>query len=250
MTQFKVLVTTTPFAVNDTYPIDLLKQSGIQITLNQLGRKITENDFIQLIDDHDAVIAGTENISSAAMDAGSKLKFIARVGVGLDSVDLLAAKKRGIMVSYTPDAPALAVCDLALGLMFGTLRHIFLANSRMHQSVWIRSQGRRLKEMTVGIIGVGRIGKLVLQDLLNFGVKKIYLNDLEPNLGISLPSNVRWVSKEELYSQSQVITLHVPLNDTTKNMISTREFLLMRQDAILINLSRGALSMRQICTQP
>ena len=98
----------------------------------------------------------------------SRLIFISRGGIGLDKVDLLAAQKRDMKVSYTPDAPAPAVAELTLGFMLSMLRSVHVSNSQMHQGQWYRYYGRRLSEVTIGIIGVGRIGMGVLRHIQGF----------------------------------------------------------------------------------
>lgn len=105
----KALITTIPFAVKSRVPLDLLEEAGIEYMINPLGRKLTENDLAELINDFDVLIAGTEPITERVLSHASRLRLISRVGVGLDNVDLIAAEKRGIHISYTPDAPAPAV---------------------------------------------------------------------------------------------------------------------------------------------
>ena len=105
----KVLITTIPFAEKNCLPFKLLENAGIEYLINPFTKKITEDQLAEIVTDFDAIIAGTEPITENVMERASNLKLISRVGIGLDSVDLLAAQKRGIKVSYTPDAPAPAV---------------------------------------------------------------------------------------------------------------------------------------------
>ena len=109
----KVLITTVPFADKNRLPLELLENAGIEYLINPLHKKLTEAELIELVGDFDVIIAGTEQISSKVLQHASKLKMISRVGIGLDSVDLAAAEKRGIKVSFTPDAPAPAVATCA-----------------------------------------------------------------------------------------------------------------------------------------
>src|SRR5436190_22442666 len=112
-----VLITTVPFAQHDQTPVRLLEAAGATYVVNPLNRRLKEHELANLIGEYDAVIAGTEPITDVVMERAERLKLIARVGIGLDSVDLHAARRRGIRVSYTPDAPARAVSDLTIGLM-------------------------------------------------------------------------------------------------------------------------------------
>ena len=118
----KALITTVPFAEKNKLPLELLKSSGIEYLINPLNKKLTEKELIKLIPDFDVVIAGTEPITKNVINNAPNLKMISRVGIGLDSVDLVSAKKNGIRVSYTPDAPAPAVAELTMGLIFSLLR--------------------------------------------------------------------------------------------------------------------------------
>ena len=122
----KVLITTIPFADKNRQPLDLLENRGIEYLINPFNKKLTENELIEVVSDFDVIIAGTELITKKVMDAATNLKMISRVGIGLDSVDLLEAEKRDIVVSYTSDAPAPAVAELTIGLMLSLLRSIQL----------------------------------------------------------------------------------------------------------------------------
>ena len=173
----KVLITTVPFGDKNRYPLEILENNNIEYLINPLNKKLTEDELLSLISDFDAIVAGTESISDKVMEKASNLKMISRVGIGLDSVDLLAAEKRNIKVSYTPDAPAPAVAELTIGMMLTLLRSVHISNSQMHLGKWHRFFGRRLSEVTIGIIGVGRIGQGVLKHLEGFGSPKILVND-------------------------------------------------------------------------
>jgi len=238
---FKVLITTVPFGDKNRYPLDLLESNNIEYLVNPLDKKLTEDELVGLVSDFDVIIAGTELISSKVMENASNLKMISRVGIGLDSVDLLAAEKRGIRVSYTPDAPAPAVAELTVGMMLTLLRSAHVSNLQMHSGKWHRFFGRRLSEVVVGIIGVGRIGQGVLEHLKGFKNPRILVNDMSIKNDISNKFNVEWSSKEEIYKQSDIVSLHLPLTGKTKNMIRKDQLLLMKADSIIINTSRGGI---------
>jgi D-3-phosphoglycerate dehydrogenase / 2-oxoglutarate reductase len=237
----KVLITTVPFANKDDSPIKALKKAGIEYVINPLNRKLTEIELAEMITDFDAIIAGTEPITELVMSKGKKLKFISRVGIGLDSVDLNSARKFGIKVSYTPDAPAPAVAELTLGMMLSLIRFSHVSNLKMHKGEWHRYFGRRLSEITIGIIGVGRIGSRVLQHLKGFSPSRVLINDLKPNYDMDKDSSIEWCNKEEVLSQADIISLHLPLTGQTKNFITKSEMAIMKSDAIIINTSRGGI---------
>lgn len=237
----KILITTIPFGKKNTAPIETLEKSGIPYVINPIGRKLKEDELAEMIGEYTAIIAGTEPITKKVLKNAKNLKIISRVGIGLDSVDLMAAKNSQIAVSYTPDAPAPAVAELTIGLMLSLLRNIHLANLTMHQKQWNRFFGKRISECTIGIIGVGRIGKKVIQHLQGFPGVKILANDLKPDIEFGKKHNLRWVEKEEIYKISDIISLHVPLKEDTRNLITMKEILLLKNDVSLINTSRGGI---------
>jgi len=237
----KILITTVPFGDKNRLPLDILEKNNIEYLINPLNKKLTEDELVELVSDFDVIIAGTEPITKKVMNRASNLQMISRVGIGLDSVNLLAAKDSGITVSYTPDAPAPAVAELTVGMMLTLLRSVHVSNSQMHLGDWHRYFGRRLSEVTIGIIGVGRIGQGILEHLTGFGSPKILVNDISIKDKIQDRYNVEWSDKEEIYKRSDIVTLHLPLTAETKNMITESHLLSMKTDAIIINTSRGGI---------
>jgi D-3-phosphoglycerate dehydrogenase len=237
----KVLITTVPFADKNRLPLEQLESAGVEYVINPLGRRLKEDELAEMIVDIDVVIAGTEPISDKVMGHANRLKLISRVGIGLDSVDLLAAERRGIKVCYTPDAPAPAVAELTIALMLSLLRSVHVANLQLHNGTWQRHFGRRIAEVTVGIIGTGRIGARVLRRIPAFGTPRVLVNDINPNLKMDPELKLEWVGKEEIYRHADLISLHVPLTQHTKNMIRREQLMMMKPDALLINCSRGGI---------
>jgi D-3-phosphoglycerate dehydrogenase / 2-oxoglutarate reductase len=241
----KVLITTVPFGEMNRFPLEQLEAAGVEYLINPLNKKLTESELVEMVSDFDVIIAGTELITKKVIDAATNLKMISRVGIGLDSVDLLEAKKRGIIVSYTPDAPAPAVAELTIGLMLTLLRSVQLSNMEMHIGKWHRFFGRRLSEVVIGVIGIGRIGARVLQHLQGFDSPKILVNDINPDSNLNKKFNIEWADKETIYKQSDIITIHTPLTAQTKNMIRKDQLLSMKNDAIIINTARGGIINEQ-----
>lgn len=240
-TRPRVLITTIPFGDKDPEPLEQLRAEGVEYVINPFGRKITEAELADTIAGFDALIAGTEPITEAVLRNAHRLKLISRVGIGLDSVDLLAAERRGIRVSYTPDAPAPAVAELTIGLMLAVLRSIHVSSERMHRGEWHRFFGRRLAECTVGIIGCGRIGGGVVRHLSGFGPPRILVNDIRDVPLAGSDAHVERVGKQDIYAEADIITLHTPLTPDTRGMIGDAELARMKPDAVLINTARGGI---------
>jgi len=242
----KALITTVPFGEKNKLPLELLENAGIDYTINPLNRKLKEDELVGLIPEFDLLIAGTEPITKKVIDNAENLKLISRVGIGLDSVDLIAAKNKNILVSYTPDAPAPAVAELTLGMIFSLLRHIHVANTAMHRGEWERFFGRRITEVTIGVIGAGRVGGRVLRRLARLGSPRILVNDIRPDQNIvDNKIKLEWVDKETILREADVVTLHLPLTGATKNLITYEKLKMMKSDGVIINTSRGGIINEQ-----
>ncbi len=237
----RVLVTTVPFGQVDHKPIEMLNHCDCQWHLNPLGRKLREEDLLELAPDYDILIAGTEPITRRVMEAAPGLKLISRVGIGLDSVDLHAARERGIRVSYTPEAPSAAVSELTMGLMLSLCRGISSTDRNMRDGVWNRIMGRRIQTQVIGIIGTGRIGTRVLQHLQGFRPKQILVNDIQPDMAKYEVFGATLADKETIYREADIITLHIPLTPSTRSLIAAKEIEMMKPSVFLINTSRGGI---------
>jgi D-3-phosphoglycerate dehydrogenase len=235
----RVIVTTVPFGASDATPLELLAAADIDVVINPRGRRLAATEVREIVAGFPVIIAGTETINAEVMAGCRELKAICRVGIGLDSIDLSAARRLGIAVSYTPDSPSPAVAELTVGLIIDLLRGIGTADRGLRSGTWTRVSGTRIAKSTVGIVGMGRIGRLVASHLLGgFPGVRVLANDLLPD--VSFPG-VRWVDKETLYRESDVVTLHLPLTASTYGLIGARELAMMKPVAVLVNTARGGI---------
>jgi D-3-phosphoglycerate dehydrogenase / 2-oxoglutarate reductase len=237
----RILITTSPFAEHDPKALELLTQAEIAYTLNPFGRRLREEELAALIGPYEVLIAGTEPITASVLDRAPNLRLIAHTGIGLDNIPLAAARARGIAVTYTPSAPSPAVAELTIAQMLALLRYTATADRGMRNGVWNRWIGRRLSGLTVGVIGVGRVGRLVIRHLHAFDPLLILANDLITDEQFSSQAGCSWADKETIYRDADIITLHVPHTRLTRNMIGRRELEIMKPDAILINTARGGI---------
>jgi D-3-phosphoglycerate dehydrogenase len=237
----QVLITAFPFGTVES-SLKRLQAAGLKYQISPFKRRLTEQELIGLIPSASILIGGTEPITAKAIQAAPGLRLIARVGIGLDNVDLEAARKRGITVTYTPDAPAPAVAELTLGLMIDLLRHVSRADRMMHSKEWNRLLGRRLDGLAVGVVGVGRVGKRVIRILKGgFPGVRILANDIQPDYSFGKQFEVEWIEKPGLLAVSDIITLHLPLTRLTRGLIAERELYAMKSSASIINTSRGEI---------
>jgi len=196
------------------------------IIFNEAKKKLTEPEMLTLVnDDVIGIVAGTETITKPIIDSCPNLKVISRYGVGLDNVDVSYAKSKNIKV-YATSSPATSVAELTVTLILCLLRKI----TQMNNHCWKPMMGNDLKGKKVGIIGYGHIGMKVAELLDNFGCS-YYIYD----------PRYEFETFEEVITKSDIITLHVPLNEQTKHMISKEQFAKMKPNAMVINTSRGGV---------
>ncbi len=236
--KIKVFVSTFPFSRTDPKAAELIVNQGWELGFNPYGRKIAPQELKILLTGADALVAGTEKLNKDTLEFASNLKLISRVGIGLDGIDWQEIKKRKIEVAYTPDAPSLSVAELAVGLMISLTRGIVQTCLNMREKTWQRYTGTELSRKTVGIIGLGRIGKKVSGLLEPFHCN-ILVNDIEPDHRFIEENGLTFCEKKEIYKTADFITLHVPLTEITCHLIDEEVCKMMKKDAFLINTSRG-----------
>lgn len=228
----KILVTTSTFSektILESYP-------DIEAFYNPYGRRLTESEAIQLIIEYQPVgiIAGVEPLSKKVLAAAEHLRVISRCGIGLDSVDLKAAEDLGITVINTPIAPVSAVAEMVLALMFTWLRKTAYGDQQIRAGQWEKKKGQLLSGKKIGILGCGNIGTYLANILLSMGCT-VYGYD--PYVVEKRPFQM--LSLRKLFSQSDIVSLHVPMSEKTRNMINRETLRLMKPTALLINTSRG-----------
>ncbi len=205
------------------------------------GYNLDENALAERVKDVDIVIVRSKTrITRRVIEAGEKLKMIGRPGVGLDTIDVKAANERGIKVLNTPEAPAASVAELVFGLMLCLARKITLADGGMKNGKWLKTEtkGRELFGKTIGLVGFGNIGSHIAKIATAAGMNVVAYDKYRKDSGAP---GVSLVSLEELLETSDFVSLHVPLTDETRQMISGERIAMMKQSAFLINTSRGGV---------
>jgi D-3-phosphoglycerate dehydrogenase len=174
------------------------------------------------------------------MAKAESLELVMKHGVGVDNIDIEAATELGIAVANAPGTNTEAVADLAVALMLVLVRGICKAGSSTKNGRWDRFIGHEIGELTIGVVGTGRIGSRVIEKLQGFG-PKIVAFDVVTNERLMKQLHIKYVSLDELLALSDIVTLHAPLMDQTRMMIGERELKLMKKDAYLVNVARGEL---------
>jgi len=213
-----------------------LKNAGVEVKLNPFAARLTEGQVIELLGtDTVGLIAGLEPLTKNVLQSAKSLKVIARVGTGLDSVDLAAAKQLGITVLNTPDAPTKAVAELTLAHILGLLRNVSQADRQIRVGVWKGLMGSLLETKTVGIVGFGRIGKRVATLISAFGASVI-ISDAQLK-----QSDYPNVELDELCIKSDILSLHLPYSEATHHIINEKQISQMKKGSYIVNISRGGL---------
>lgn len=213
-------------------------QSLANVILNEKNIRFSEQDFIEKISKVDILIAGTEKISRSVIEAAKNLKLIARVGVGVDNIDLDCARENKISICYTPQAPSESVPEFTLSLILNLIKNIHISDRKMHEKVWHKPMGRMLSSMKVGIVGAGKIGAKVIFLIKSISPKTEilfydpYLESLEHAVKCDI---------EHLFRECDIVTLHLPFNHQTKGLIDGGFLNMMKKGSYLINTSRGGI---------
>lgn len=228
----KICISTTSFAEFDRAPLELCLQRGHEVILNPHGRKVTPDELVEIAHDADGLLAGTESLKEEVLLRLPGLKVISRCGTGLDNVDLAAAKRLGIRVFNTPDAPTLAVAELTVGLMLNLLRKITMMDAATKGGAWDKLMGTLLHDKTVGILGLGRIGRKVAELLSVFQCPIVYS---DPHVKDGL-LGFRRMALPELLVQADLLSLHV---SSKERLLGRNELRSMKRGAWLVNVSRG-----------
>ena len=226
----KIAVGASSFAASSDKAINLLLEKGIEVVKNPYGRKMTAEETIEHLQGADGLLAGLEPLNEEVFTHTPNLKVIARIGIGMDSVDVEAAKKHGIKVSNTPDAPTKAVAEMALAALLTMGHEIIPSNEDVHNGVWKKRIGFSLIGLNVTFIGYGRIGRQFAEHLKALGSNIIVYDPYLPE--ISEPD------METALKKADVVTIHASGNT---EIITPDKFDSMKDGVVLMNCSRGGL---------
>jgi D-3-phosphoglycerate dehydrogenase len=238
---FRVLVTATSFSTLTPEPEDRLRAEGYEVLHNPYGRPMTAEELRPLLKDIDAVAAGVDRFLPPAFEEAGRLRVLARHGAGLDGVDIAECTRRGIVVANVPGANAEAVADMALALMLAVARHVPEGDASTKAGRWENTYGRDLFQATLGLLGLGRIGRGVACRGRGFSMR-VLAYDPYFDEGFAAEYGVeRAASIEQVMEEADFVSVHMPLMEETRGIIDAPKLALMKPTGIIVNTARGAI---------
>lgn len=245
MTKGKILITPRAFAKSGKKEIERLENEGWFISINDTGKPLSHSDFVNRAKDADGIVVGVDKMDSEMLKSCQKLKAIAKYGVGVDNIDMSTAESLNIKISRTIGSNSDSVAEHTMALIFACAKNIVESAAEVKEGKWDKKYGKELANNNIGIIGFGNIGKKVARLAQGIGMT-VYAYDVFPiSSSYAKENNIRIVSFNELIKKSDIITVHLPLNKETKNLINAENLSLMKEDAILINAARGGIVNEQ-----
>lgn len=211
-----------------------------QVTFNDAGLQLGGDSLVEFLRGHNKAITALEVVDASVLDRLPELEVISKYGVGLDMIDMSALRASGKRLGWTGGVNRRSVSELAIAFAVAMLRHVPAANRELLSGVWRQPVGGYLSGRTVGIIGCGHIGKDLVSLLKGFGCR-ILVNDIRDYADFYALHSIQPVSLETLLAKADVVTLHVPLDESTRGMLDSRRLALMKPTAVLINTARGGL---------
>lgn len=235
----KVAVCSRSFSRNVVLRKELLARYE-RVTFNDTGRQLEGDDLVEFLRGHDKAITALERISDDVLARLPELKAIGKYGVGLDMIDMAAMRAHGKRLGWTGGVNRRSVSELIVAFAITMLRHVHAANREVLSGTWRQHVGGELSGRTVGIVGCGHVGKDLVALLKPFGCP-ILVHDIRDYPDFYKLHGIKPVSLEELLVQSDLVTLHVPLDESTRNMLNEQRLALMKPTAVLLNAARGGL---------
>jgi D-3-phosphoglycerate dehydrogenase len=236
------VLVTVPRAIEQgaSGPLAPLYSEGHTVRHVRANAQTSAPDLIAALEGCDAVVAIIEPYTAEVFDGASRLRHVARVGVGYDAVDIQAATARGVLVTNTPGANATAVADFAMGLLLAVARHIPTFDRDIRQGTWQSKLGADVWQQTIGIVGLGNIGRGVARRARGFDMT-VLAHEPYPDLEFVQAHGVELASLARVFAESDFVTLHLPASAETRHIVSSNLLGLMKPSAYLINSARGAL---------
>lgn len=220
--------------------VDIMRKEGLEVDV-KIG--LPPDELERIIGDYDALaVRSATKVTARVLEKATRLKVVGRAGVGIDNVDLQAATRRGVVVMNTPGGSSTTVAELTLALMLALARHVPQATASVKAGRWEKKkfQGHELAGKTLGVIGIGNIGSIVVQRCLAL---RMHVVAYDPFIGLeaAVRLGVAQVTLEQLWREADVISLHLPLTEQTRNIVGAATIAKMKRGALVVNCARGGL---------
>lgn len=235
----KVLITSRSFGSVGNEPLNILREHGIEAHFTKGSGLLSEDEFIKALSGFRTLIVGNDKVTAKVLSHSPDLAMICKHGTGVDNIDIKAAQANNVAVTNVPATNADAVADLTFGLMLDVARRISYAAETVKQGKWSKITGVDVCGKSLGLIGLGAIGKRVAKRALGFDMRVIAFDPMIEKAPDGMPIEI--LSFEEVLKQCDFLSLHVPLNDKTKNLISYKEMAMMKKGSFIINAARGGV---------
>jgi len=216
-------------------------RAGCRVHVGPPDKHVSESELLALVPGMAAIVCGDNPITRAVLEAAPTLRVICKWGTGIDSIDVAAARERGISVVNTPDAFTRPVADTTLGYIVYFARSLGRNDRAVRQGMWVAQPARSLDECTLGVIGVGDIGGMVLRRAVNLGMRCLAYDSDSETMGLCTSLGAEWTSLDDLLGESDFVSLHCALTPESRGIINRARLAQMRSSSFIINTSRGAL---------
>lgn len=238
-TKDRVAVASRSFSTNPILRAELLERYE-KVTFNDEGRRLVGQDLVAFLSEHEKAITALEVIDQAVISELRDLKVLSKYGVGIDMVDTAALKAAGIGFGWTKGVNRRSVSELVLSAAISLLHLVPAATAEVQAGLWRQLNGNQLTEKTVGIVGCGHVGRDLIGLLKPFGCR-VLINDVIDMSDVVAETGCEQVDLETLMRLADVVTVHTPLDETTRGLIGSAEIALMRSHAVIINMARGGI---------
>ncbi len=220
---------------------DLFNRHNIEVVLPEVNERMEEEELLRFIGDIDGAICGDDRFTAKVIESAPRLKVISKWGTGIDSIDQEACRKQGIQICNTPNAFSEPVADSVLGYMICFSRKLPWMDREMRKGIWFKIPGRALRESTLGIVGVGDVGKTVARRAIGFGMRILGTDIVDMPEDFLSQTKIEMISREELLRQADFVSLNCDLNPTSYHLMDEAMFRFMKPSAVLINTARGPI---------
>ena len=241
MGDMKVVVTPRGFAKCGLNNVKIMEEAGIRVEYNDTGNAYTKEEFYEKTADADGVIVGVEIVDKDYIDAHPKMKAVVKFGVGTDNIDVEYCQQKGIFVGRTVGSNARSVAETAISFVIADSKNLYESIADTRANGWTKMTGYEVEGKTIGIAGFGAIGRKVARMAWGLGMKVLAYDPYAIDEETVRAFDVEVVSFEELLKRSDFVSLHMPLTEETKDLVTLKELKTMKPNAVLINTARGGI---------